>query len=86
MIGTILPSEADLCRDEVFAARQIDKHERALREEFPAAVRRIVDCEIRYYLTPAKYTPITLTSVRRWFDVRAEGDFATTAPKKGGSR
>ena len=45
--------------------------------EFSGATRRVVGGEVRYYRTAAIYTPAVIRSggARRWFEVRADGDY-----------
>lgn len=80
-LGTILPTVKGLRSADNLADRMIQKNDTKARRTFPDAERRIVDGEIRYYTTRTIYTPVTLSPVRRWFEVRSDGHYAIPDPQ-----
>lgn len=62
---------ADRRADEIAAKALADAE-----QELGGMERRIVGGEVRYYKTPTLYTPaIARGGIRRWFEVREDGDY-----------
>ena len=49
---------------------------------------RVVDGELRYYVTPTTYTPAAVRpgGKRRWFETRSDGDYPIKPPTIDPSR
>lgn len=76
-LGTILPDPQTMAIVDKHAARIKREKLAAASVELAGLERRVVGGEVRYYKTPTIYTPaIVRGSVRRWFEVREDGDYA----------
>ena len=76
-LGTVWPTKSDLDR----ADRHADKMKAAALAQAETELSDMDKCtvggEVRYYKTATIYTPaIKRGGVRRWFEVRADGDYA----------
>jgi hypothetical protein len=76
-LGVVWPTLAQ----EAASDAHFDKMESAAlasaEKELSGMEKRIVGGEVRYYKTPTLYTPaVKRGRVRRWFEVRADGDYA----------
>ena len=77
VLGTILPTKADLDRADKAADTLRRKALSAAATELAGMEQRTVGSEVRYYRTATEYTPAVKSGrVRRWFEVRADGDYA----------
>ena len=78
-LGTILATKEQLAT----ADRHSDKMRVAALlladKELKGMSKRTVNGEVRYYKTPVIYTPAISKGVRRWFEVREDGDYAIPA-------
>ena len=76
-LGTILPTKAQL---DAADARADKARAAALRKaeiELSGMEKRIIGGEVRYYRSATQYTPaVPRGGVRRWFEVREDGDYA----------
>jgi hypothetical protein len=80
-LGTILPTARGMRDADDFADRQDAIALRAAAIELAGLERRTVGGEVRYYLNATTYTrAIPLHGRRRWFEVRADGDYPISAP------
>lgn len=76
-LGTIFATPKQLAaadrRSDSFLAASLA----AADKEFAGMNRRVVGGEVRYYRDDATYTPAVIRSggTRRWFQVRADGDY-----------
>ena len=76
-IGTILPTKFDLERADKHADNIKAKAICEAKKELPDLEMRIVGGEVRFYKTPTIYTPaVKRCGVRRWFEVRNDGDYS----------
>jgi hypothetical protein len=78
-LGTVWPTKAQL---EVYDRRSDNMTAAALAQaadELAGLEMRTVGGEVRYYKTPTIYTPaVKRGRVRRWFEVRKDGDYSIT--------
>jgi len=76
-LGTIWPTKAALDAADAFADSMRAKALAAAEIELAGMEKRMVGGEVRYYKTPTLYTPaVKRGGVRRWFEVRKDGDYA----------
>jgi hypothetical protein len=76
-IGTILPTAQQLANADAFADNQSARALALAAIELAGLELRTVGSEVRYYKSPTIYTPaIKRGHVRRWFEVRPDGDYA----------
>ena len=76
-LGTIFATPKQLDAADRRAEITLGQALLAAEKELAGMSRRIVGGEVRYYKTDALYTPAPIRSggVRRWFEVRADGDY-----------
>lgn len=74
-VGTIYATPAQLAKADAFSDSQAAKNDRRAIAILSDCERRMVNGEIRYYETPTKYATARSGKVR-WFEVRADGDYA----------
>lgn len=78
-LGTIFTTPAQLDAADKVADKLRAAALRLAAHELDALEYRTVDSEPRYYATPTIYTPaIKRGNIRRWFEVRADGDYSIT--------
>ena len=76
-LGTVLPDRAQLSIADSHADRLRSAALEQADRELSGLQRRTVGGEVRYYKTDTIYTPaISRGGVRRWFEVRSDGDYA----------
>lgn len=76
-LGTVLPTRAQLERADAFADKMSAQCLKQAACELAGLDKRTVGGEVRYYKTPTIYTPAIMRGgVRRWFEVRADGDYS----------
>ena len=79
-LGTIFANERQLAEADRHSDKELSKALLAAEKELTGLDRRIVGGEVRYYKTPSIYTPaVVRAGVRRWFEVRADGDYSIKA-------
>ena len=82
-LGTIWPTKAEMEKADAFADSKRAEALRAAELELAGLKMKIIGGEVRYYKTPTLYTPaIKKGGVRRWFEVRKDGDYAIRPPSK----
>jgi hypothetical protein len=74
-LGTILPTAASLKAGDAAAKRNAAKNERAAATALANCERRTVNGEVRYYRDATHYA-VMRNATARWFEVRADGDYA----------
>ena len=76
-LGTIFATPAQLDAADSRADRMRLAALAVAATELQGMTRRVVGGEVRYYMSPTVYT----TAIRRrWFEVRADGDYPISSP------
>ena len=75
-LGTIYATRKQLAAADRHSDKMTAKALAAAEKELAGMDRRTVGGEVRYYKTSTLYTPAVVRfGVRRWFEVRADGDY-----------
>jgi hypothetical protein len=80
-LGTILPTAASLAVSDALYEKNQRDNARYAEQHLSHCAVRVVGMETRYYRTPAVYATIAGQQRVRWFETRADGDYAIEAPK-----
>lgn len=80
-LGTILPTAASLAVSDALYEKNQRNNDAYGRKHLAHCERRVVGIEPRYYRTPTVYATIAGQQRVRWFETRADGDYAIEAPK-----
>jgi hypothetical protein len=75
MIGTVLPTAADIALTNRWASRQQAEQGAIARRELQGTDRRVVGGEVRYYDTIDQYAIVSRAGKVLWFAVRPDGDY-----------
>ena len=80
-LGTILPTAASMAlNDRMYRKEQRDNANFGDMTLSDCSIRE-VGGERRYYLTATKYAVVRNRNAR-WFEVRADGDYSISSPRK----
>lgn len=72
--GTILPTRADLARDDAFADREAKRLRKIGNDLWPTREYRREQAEDRWYRTPNEYSIVASNGQPRHFLIHANGD------------
>ncbi len=79
-LGTVLPTARSLKLNDKWASNQSKLNAIHAANNLKNCTKRIVGSEVRYYATDSCYATVR-NQVVRWFEVRADGDYAIKARK-----
>lgn len=79
-LGSVLPTAASIKCNNDYAKRVAAENVKFAAKALPGIVPRNVRGELRYYKTETLYAIVSTISRNtvRWFEVRADGDYALT--------
>jgi len=79
-LGTVWPTKAQLAAADAHSDKMKAAALACAEKELAGMDKRTVGGEVRYYKTATIYTPaVKRGGVRRWFEVRADGEYAIKA-------
>ena len=79
-LGTVWPTQAQLAAADAHSDKMQAAAFASAARELAGMDKRTVGGEVRYYKTATIYTPaVKRGGVRRWFEVRADGEYAIKA-------
>lgn len=81
-LGTILPTKESLAINDAYALEQAKLNDAFAAEHMAQHDQKLVAGEVRYYADATHYAVVRHQRAR-WFEVRADGDYAI---KRGGAQ